>query len=62
MGVNPDWPGYLRYCCSAGLGQYELAKIVLRGDVSIDSIRRTYKLHPRVNRQLEWMGPLPKQG
>lgn len=62
MGVNPDWPGYLRYCCSAGLGQYELEKIDLRGDITIDSIRRTYKLHPRVNRQLEWMGPLPKQG
>ncbi|MBI4876115.1 MAG: DUF362 domain-containing protein [Acidobacteria bacterium] len=60
MGVNPEWPGYLQYCCNAGLGQYDLAKIDLRGGVSIESIRKKYKLHPRIDRQLEWMGALPK--
>ncbi len=60
MGVNPDWPGYLRYCAELGLGQYDLARIDLRGGVSIDSIRRVYNLHPRVQRQMEWLGPLPK--
>jgi uncharacterized protein (DUF362 family) len=60
MGVNPAWPGYLPYCCDAGLGQYDLAKIDLRGGVAIDEVRKTYKLHPRVDRQIEWMGPLSK--
>jgi uncharacterized protein (DUF362 family) len=60
MGVNPDWPGYLKYCCDAGLGQYDLAKIDLRGGIEIASIRKTYKLHPRIEKELEWMGPLPK--
>jgi uncharacterized protein (DUF362 family) len=60
MGVNPAWPGYLQYCCDAGLGQYDLAKIDLRASVSLADVRRTYKLHPRVDRQIEWLGPLPK--
>jgi uncharacterized protein (DUF362 family) len=58
MGVNPAWPGYLQYCCDAGLGQYDLAKIDLRASVSLADVRKTYKLHPRVDRQIEWMGPL----
>jgi uncharacterized protein (DUF362 family) len=60
MGINPDWPGYLRYCCDAGLGQYDLARIDLRGRVEIAAIRKSYKLHPRVDKQIEWMGPLQK--
>lgn len=60
MGINPDWPGYLRYCCDAGLGQYDLARIDLRGGVEIRAIRKSYKLHPRVDKQIEWMGPLQK--
>jgi uncharacterized protein (DUF362 family) len=60
MGINPDWAGYLKYCCDAGLGQYDASKIDVRGGVAVSAIRKTYKLHPRVDRQLEWMGPLPK--
>jgi uncharacterized protein (DUF362 family) len=60
MGVNSAWPGYLQYCCDAGLGQYDLAKIDLRGTATLAEARKTYKLHPRVDRQIEWMGPLPK--
>lgn len=62
MGVKPEWPGYLQYCCDAGLGQYDISKIDLRGGVSPDEVRRPYKLHPRVHRQLEWMGKLPRSG
>jgi uncharacterized protein (DUF362 family) len=58
MGVNPAWPGYLQYCCDAGLGQYDLAKIDLRGSATIAEVRKTYKLHPRVDKQIEWLGPL----
>ncbi|MCC6860556.1 MAG: DUF362 domain-containing protein [Bryobacterales bacterium] len=57
MQVNPDWVGYLNYCCAAGLGQYDLRKIEIRGP-NLAGVRRKYKLHDRVNRQLEWMGPL----
>ena len=60
MGVDAEWVGYLKYCAAAGLGQYDLAKIELRGGVELAAIRKTYKLHPRIAKQLEWMGPLPK--
>jgi uncharacterized protein (DUF362 family) len=63
MGVDPEWVGYLRYCSNAGLGKYDLDKIELRGGVEIAAIRKKYKLHPRIERQLEWMGPLkPEEG
>jgi uncharacterized protein (DUF362 family) len=60
MGVDPRWVGYLGYCCDAGLGQYDASLIDLRGGVPVAAVRKEYKLHPRVSRQLEWMGPLPK--
>ena len=62
MGVNPAWPGYLQYCCDGGLGQYDLAKIDLRGTAKLAEVRKTYKLHPRVDKQIEWLGPMPRQG
>jgi uncharacterized protein (DUF362 family) len=62
MCVNPAWPGYLQYCCDAGLGQYDLDKIELRGSATLAEVRKTYKLHPRVDKQIEWLGPLPKAG
>jgi uncharacterized protein (DUF362 family) len=60
MGVNPSWVGYLGYCCDAGLGQYDGSMIDLRVGVAVAAVRKEYKLHPRVSRQLEWMGSLPK--
>ena len=60
MGVNPDWVGYLKYCCDAGLGQYDASLIDLRGGVPVAAVRQEYKLHPRIKQQLEWMGPLPR--
>lgn len=65
MGINPDWVGYLNYCHQAGLGQFDLAKIQVTG-AGIASVQRKYQLHPDVQRELEWMGPLkeisPKVG
>jgi uncharacterized protein (DUF362 family) len=58
MGIDPAWMGYLHYCAQAGLGQFDLDRIDLRGGVAIDSVRRKYKLHRLIDRQLEWMGPL----
>lgn len=60
MGVDPEWVGYLNYCSHAGLGRFDLAGIELRGGVAIGSVRRKYRLHRRIEQQLEWMGPLPK--
>ena len=65
MGVNPDWVGYLNYCSQSGMGQYDLTKIEVIGP-AISSVARKYQLHPQVQKQLQWMGPLndpePKLG
>ena len=65
MGVNANWMGYLQYCWQVGLGQYDLAKIDVRGE-DIATVRRTYRLHRDTERQLQWVGPLtdipPKLG
>jgi uncharacterized protein (DUF362 family) len=60
MGINPEWTGYLRYCEEAGLGCFDLARIELRGNAKLDAVRRTYKLHSRIDTQLQWMGPIKK--
>jgi uncharacterized protein (DUF362 family) len=58
MGVNPAWVGYLNYCAAAGLGVFDLDRIDLRGNAQPAAVRRVYQLHPRIQKQLEWMGPL----
>ena len=57
MGINPDWVGYLRFCHQAGLGQYDLDKIDIRGE-KIETVRKSYRLHPDMDRELRWMGPM----
>jgi uncharacterized protein (DUF362 family) len=59
MGIDPDWVGYLAYCGQAGLGQYDLTKIQVEG-ASLASVARKYQLHPQIQKELEWMGPLQK--
>jgi uncharacterized protein (DUF362 family) len=65
MGINPLWMATQQYCWQVGLGQYDLAKIDVRGE-AIASLRRTYRLHNDIDRELQWMGPLteipPKLG
>ena len=63
MGINPEWVGYLTYCGATGLGQYDLAKIDVRG-AKIADVQKKYQLHQDIERMLEWMGPmteLPKK-
>jgi uncharacterized protein (DUF362 family) len=55
MGIDAAWVGYLRYCGDCGIGQYDLTKITLRGE-SIATVRRKYRLHPNIERELQWMG------
>lgn len=57
MGINPEWVGYLTYCGATGLGQYDLAKIDVRG-ARIADVQRKYQLHQDIERMLEWMGPM----
>jgi uncharacterized protein (DUF362 family) len=57
MGINPEWMGYLRYCSEFGVGQYDLPNIDIRGE-KLDAVRKKYLLHPDIERQLEWMGPM----
>ena len=58
MGIDPAWPGYLNYCAEAGLGEYDLQRIELRAEADLDVVRKKYQLHPRIEKQLGWMGPL----
>lgn len=60
MSVKPEWVGYLNYCAEAGLGQFDLSQIDLRGDTKLEAVRKTYKLHSQVQQQLQWLGPLPR--
>jgi len=65
MGVNADWVGYLRYCGQVGLGQYDLSRIDVLG-ASIAAVRKSYRQHADIERELQWMGPMndlpPKLG
>jgi len=57
MGINPAWIGYLTYCGQVGLGQYELDKIDVVG-ANLASVKRNYRLHPDIQRELKWIGPM----
>ena len=65
MGINPLWMATQQYCWQVGLGQYDISKIDVRGE-AISSVRKKYRLHEDIDRQLQWMGPLtdvpPKLG
>jgi uncharacterized protein (DUF362 family) len=57
MGINPEWLGYLVYCGQIGLGQYDLSKIDVIG-ASLADIRKSYRMHPDIERELQWQGPM----
>ncbi len=65
MGVDPGYPGYLTYCWQAGLGQYDADKIDIVGE-TVASVKKAYRLHGDIERQLQWRGPMeelpPKLG
>ena len=58
MGVDPEWTGYLKYCGQAGIGEYDLSRIEVRGP-DLSGLKRSFRLHDTVESQLAWMGPLP---
>jgi len=57
MGLDPRWLGYLNFCGDFRIGQYDLSKIDIRG-AKLDAVRRKYRLHPDIERELRWMGPM----
>jgi uncharacterized protein (DUF362 family) len=57
MGINPAWMGYLQYLEQAGVGNYDIAKIDVRGE-TIAAVRKTYKPASTIERALEWSLPL----
>jgi uncharacterized protein (DUF362 family) len=57
MGINPLWIAHLQWCWQVGLGQYDIGKIDIRGE-KIADVRRPYRLHSDIERELRWMGPL----
>jgi uncharacterized protein (DUF362 family) len=57
MGIDPSWVGYLQYCGMAGLGQFDLAKIDVRG-AKLAEVARKYKMSDDIQRELRWMGPM----
>ena len=58
MGVDPEWTGYLKYCGQAGIGEYDLSQIEVRGP-DLSGLKWGFRLHDTVQSQLAWMGPLP---
>jgi uncharacterized protein (DUF362 family) len=65
MGVDANWLGWLKYCGEVGVGQWDLARIDVRG-ARIAAVQRKYRMHSDVDRMLQWMGPMqdlpPKLG
>lgn len=57
MGIDPSWVGYLSFCAQCGLGQYDLAKIDIRGAALAD-VTRKYRMSDAIQRELRWMGPM----
>jgi len=57
MGIDPTWVGYLAFCAECGLGQYDLAKIDIRGP-KLAEVTRKYRMSDDIQRELRWMGPM----
>ena len=58
MGIPGHALGYLNYGGQLGLGQVDMARIDIRG-VKPEAVKRTYKLHERIQEELKWLGDLP---
>jgi uncharacterized protein (DUF362 family) len=59
MGIPPHAVGYLQYAAQLGTGQFDLAKIDIRGERP-ESVRQVFKLHDSVQQQLDWLHDLQR--
>jgi uncharacterized protein (DUF362 family) len=57
MGIDPEWLGYVKYCGQMGLGQFDPARIDVAG-VKLADVRKKYRMHPDIDRELQWQGPM----
>jgi uncharacterized protein (DUF362 family) len=57
MEIDPAIAGYLVYCGKAGLGQYDLSKIDVRGE-KIEAVKMAYAIPTDLGNKLEWMQPM----
>jgi len=57
MGIPSHAVGYLQYAAELGAGQFDLAKIDIRGEKP-ESVRRVFRLHDMVQQQLNWLRDL----
>ncbi len=57
MGIDHNILGWLKYCGEVGIGQWDLSKIDVKG-AQIAAVQKKYRLHPDIERQLKWMGPM----
>lgn len=57
MGMKASEIGHLLHCWRAGLGQYDLEKIDIRGE-QIAAVRKPYRPPSEYERTLEWNAPL----
>ncbi len=54
MGFPPEQVGYLHYCQLKGLGQGDVARMEIVGNVAPDQVRRSFKPHLTYKQQLKW--------
>ncbi len=57
MSMDASLIGYLQYCASIGLGNYDLSKIDVKGE-TIAAVKRPYKMAPNYDNIIKWRGPL----
>ena len=57
MGFPSENVGYLHYCAVAGLGEADISKMEIVGDLSPEEAYRPFKPHPLYGRQVKWRDP-----
>ena len=57
MGFDPHQVGYLHYCALGALGKMELSEIELVGNLTLPDAKRPFRLHPNLERELQWYLP-----
>ena len=61
MGIDPSIIGYLNFCATAGMGQYDLNKINIVGEKVTNHIK-PYKMSRNFDKQTQWMSPIRERG
>ncbi len=54
MGLNPYKIGYLNHCANEDLGEGEISKIEILGNISLNKAKKNFRIHSRYEEQLQW--------